>query len=257
MASAGWTPRWRATSATDGLGGRPCSVDPDALEVRRPGLGADPGPLPVVGVRRRRRRRAGAARDRPGSRSCSSTGRARRSRHAGMQVEGQPGLEREQHRDAPAVGLGDHPGPGGGRLVEEVEQVARRPGWPPARRSWAPRSSAASAFIRSRARRRTSGSGADMPASAPSKMPRPECSHHPHQRGHLVPRGQPRRHRPVVGGLVVLGARGGEADGPGLEGVGQLALHERPGRRRWPPPRRPARPWPRCAGPSARCWRRS
>ena len=52
MASAGWTPRRRATSATDGLGGSPLLVDPDAVEVGRTGLSADSRPPLVVGVHR-------------------------------------------------------------------------------------------------------------------------------------------------------------------------------------------------------------
>ncbi len=116
-----------------------------------------------------------------------------------------------------AVRLGDHAAAGGGRIVEEVEQVAGGAG-----RATKP-NVIGTCGRRPRGRScgraplsRASGSGADMPASAPSKMPGAELAHHRRPGRHLVPRRQAGGDRPVVGGLVVLGARRGEADGPGL-----------------------------------------
>ncbi len=127
MASAGWMPRSRATSATDRIRGQAVSVDADALEVRWAGLGPD--------ARRRRRSRHGRRRPRTGSGGRGRPARPTAPRPAGSadrprreEVEGQAGLEREQDRDAPTVGLGDHPGAAAGRLVEEVDEVARAAG---------------------------------------------------------------------------------------------------------------------------------
>ena len=66
----------------------------------------------VVGVDRPRRRTARVLAGRASARSCSAIGQGPKVVPRGQQVEGQPGLERQQHRDPPAVGLGDEPAAG-------------------------------------------------------------------------------------------------------------------------------------------------
>ena len=70
------------------------------------------------------------------------------------------------------------------------------------------------------------GVGGQHAAIDPFEDAAPLRSHDPDQRDHLLPGGQAGRHGPVVGRLVMLDPRGGEADCARLEGVRQLACHE-------------------------------
>ena len=124
----------------------------------------------------------------------------------GKQVEGQAGLEREQDRDAPAVGLGDHPSAPDGRLVEEVDEVAGAAGGdqPECHRHAGGRCQRDHPVERDGpyvgVGGRHGGVGAFEDAGT-------EFTHHADQGRHLVPRGQARSHRSTVGCLVVLGPR--------------------------------------------------
>ena len=216
IASAGWTPRRRPSSATVGLGGSPCSVDPDALEVGRPRLGAEALPLPVVGG------------DGGVDVGLAQLGVAQHAHLFGDgarpqfppridQVEGEPRLEREQHRNAPAVRLGYGATAGRGHVVEEVEEVARLPG---GHQTEGERH----AGLGGQHLETVQGAGPDCgvggqhAAIDPFEDAAPERSHDPDERHHLLPGGQAGRHRAVVRRLVMLDPRGGEADGAGRRG---------------------------------------
>ena len=156
------------------------------------GWGAGPGGRPGCprsraagpGRRRRSTRRSRRAWPRrPGARASSGSRRALqllvlRERPevvpGRQQVEGQPGLERQQHRDAPAVGLGDTAGPpAAGGVVEEVEQVVGVAGRHQAEGDRAPGSRRPAPACGRATGPAPRGRAADMPPSAPSKMPAP------------------------------------------------------------------------------------
>src|SRR5262249_57606768 len=52
-----------------------------------------------------------------------------------------------------------------------------------------------------------------------------EIAQHAHELANLVPRGDAARYGLAVRRLVIAGARGGEADGAGGAGAGELAAH--------------------------------
>ena len=85
----------------------------------------------------------------------------------------------------------------------------------------------------------------------------PLTTEHGDEAPHLVPAGQPASHRPVVRGLVVRLREVVNPMAPARMADPSSRLHRARGRPRSPPPRRPARPWPRCAGPNGRHRRRS
>ena len=172
------------------------------------------------------------------------------------EVERQLGLERQQHRDAPAMGLGDDPASCRRRLVEEVDEISRRPGGHQAEGHRHP-ASAPRAVMRSSARFRPRGRVRTCRRRLPRRCRMPSVPMTPTRVDDLVPRGQARSDRSAVRGLVVLGARGRESDGAGLAVRSASWRFMRAGRPRWPPPRRRAPPWPRSAGLSGRCWRRN
>ncbi len=152
-------------------------------------------------------------------------------------VERQAGLERQQHGDAAAVRLGEHPPALGGGLVEQVELVA-----PDLRVGCAEHAERhRHAGVHRQAAQPAVGLGPrlwvacrDLRLVGQLEQPDAELAHRGHELLDLRPLGQARRHGEAVGGEVVGAARRGQADGPGVQGVAQLALHGRQvvGRRR-------------------------
>ena len=207
-------------------------VDLDAIEVGRSGLGPDAGPSLVVGPGPPHPRRACRSSGSPKTRTCSVHGKRpqvvprRQCRSKGSLV-----FSDKQHRDAPAVGLGDNPGRRrprhhpGSRAGSPTTRVATNP---KVIGTWL---SAASVCIRPSDRRRSSGSGEDMPASAPSKMPRPEFAHHADQLRR--PRPRTPTARPRAGCRTSRGARCARS------------------RSRWRPPRMDSASWPFMAARSS------
>ena len=80
--------------------------------------------------------------------------------------------------------------------------------------------------MRPSARDRTSGSRGHHAAVCSFKDARPELGHDPDQCPNLVPRGESRGDRSVVGGLVVHDARRREPDRPRPQRIVELPAHE-------------------------------
>ncbi len=206
MASAGWTPRSRADVGHRRVGREAVLVDPDALEVGRAGLGADPGVGGVVGMDGRVHVGAPPVRvaeDRPAARR---SGRARRSDHAGSRSKGSRVL-RESSTEMPR---------------QWVWAIIRAPRAAASSRKSISQSGPAGGHQPEGHRHAGGGGQCGHPVEGVGpdlgvgcghagvgtlEDAVPEPAHHADQRGHLVPRGQPGGHRAAVGRLVVLGAR--------------------------------------------------
>ncbi len=115
------------------------------------------------------------------------------------------------------MGLGDHPGPGRGCLVQEVEQVARRLSGHQAERQ-------RHLGVGRQCLHATEGPlallgvGRGHPGIGTLEHAAAQLAHDTDQLDHLVPGRQSGCDGPVVGRLVMLAARRGKADGAGPDG---------------------------------------
>ena len=212
MSSTGSIPRAAAASATVGLGGTgrssTCmrSNSGAGLAAQRPPVGAPVGrgheALHEVGILQcGRLRLEGAGPQRTPFREP---------------VEGQLGAERRHGADAPAVGQPEHAPAGGRGGVDQREgPAAATPDGDghAGAHGQVEEAGVTPGIVR---RRRVLHELEDTGA---------ERAQHTDQLGHLRPRGHPGGDGAIVGGPVVLGARGGEPVGPGPQGILQLGRH--------------------------------